>query len=468
MNLKFALTLTNEQHNQFHSHLFPGDGSEAVAIALCGRHEGSDEHRMIVHKIHPIPYEQCSVRAPDRITWSTTRLVPLLEQASQRNLAVLKIHSHPSGFSEFSPIDDEYDRDLFTAIHTRVDRALPHVSAVMLPNGRIFGRAIDSEINFIPLSVVKVVGDNLHFWYEEESVSELPDHSQRTAQFLGQATFEMLQNLKVGVVGYSGTGSPLVEALTRSCVGCLVIIEPDVVEHKNRNRIFYTTSKDADEQIAKINVARRSIEAAGFDTRLVTLRCNLFDSTEAIQALAECDIVFGCMDSIDGRYLLNRLATFYSIPYFDIGVKLEADGQGGIDQVCGTIHYIQPGKSSLLSRGVFTLEQVRAASLKRTDPTHYEEQVRSKYIVGIQEERPAVIHVNMIAAGLALDAMLSRLNPYKCDDNSQFASLTFSLVHGEMFRSSEGPLCEVFARHVGRGELNPLLDMPEFTLSKEN
>lgn len=465
MNPKFSLTLTADQHKQLQTHLFPGDGNEAVAIALCGRRNGEDEHRLIVHSLHPIAYEECSVRTPDRITWSTQKLVPLLEQASRRNLAVLKIHSHPSGFPEFSIVDDECDRDLFIAIHTWVDLPFAHASAVMLPNGKMFGRAIDSEINFIPLSVIKVVGDDLHFWYGDETTSFIPEHSQRTAQFLGQATFEMFQKLRIGVVGYSGTGSPFVEALTRSCVGCLVLIEPDIVEHKNRNRIFHTTAEDADGRVPKIDVARRSVETAGFGTRLITMQCNLFDSVEAIQALAECDIVFGCMDSIDGRYLLNRLATFYSIPYFDIGVKLEADGKGSIDQACGTIHYLQPGKSSLLSRGVFTLEQVRAASLKRTDPAHYEEQVRSKYIVGIQEDRPAVIHINMIAAGLAIDAMLSRLNPYKCDENSEFASLTFSLVHGEMFRASEGPVCNVFSRHVGRGDLNPLLDMPEFTIS---
>ncbi len=468
MNSKISLTLTAEQHTQFQTHLFPGDGKEAVAIALCGRCMGSEEHRVIVHKIYPIPYQQCSVRSCERITWSTESLAPLLDQAAQRNLTVLKIHSHPSGFPEFSLVDDECDRELFATIHTWVGGDLPHVSAVMLPDGKIFGRAIDAKINFTSLSVVKVVGDNLHFWYGEEISFQTLDHSQRTTQFLGPATFEMFQKLKVGVVGYSGTGSPLVEGLTRNCVGSLVIVEPDIVEHKNRNRILHTTAKDADEQIAKIDIARRSVEAAGFGTQLITLRCNLFDSIEAIQAFAECDIVFGCMDSIDGRYLLNRLATFYSIPYFDIGVKLEADGQGGIDQICGTIHYLQPGKSSLLSRGVFSLEQVRAASLKRTDPAYYEEQVRSKYIIGVQEERPAVIHVNMIAAGLAIDALLSRLNPYKCDDNSEFASLTFSLVHGEMFRNSEGSVCEVFSRHVGRGDLNPLLDMPEFTLNEDN
>ena len=53
--------------------------------------------------------------------------------------------------------------------------------------------------------------------------------------------------------------------------------------------------------------------------------------TNTVRAVAGCDVVFGCMDSIDGRHLLNKLATFYVIPYFDPSVKLEADGTGGGD-----------------------------------------------------------------------------------------------------------------------------------------
>ena len=94
-------------------------------------------------------------------------------------------------------------------------------------------------------------------------------------------------------------------------------------------------------------------------------------TASAVRAIAECDIVFGCMDGAEGRHLLNRIATFYLLPYFDLGVRLDADGHGGVEQVCGTVHYLQPGGSSLLSRGVFTLEEVRAEGLKRTDPDVY-------------------------------------------------------------------------------------------------
>lgn len=57
------------------------------------------------------------------------------------------------------------------------------------------------------------------------------------------------------------------------------------------------------------------------------------------------------MDGAEGRHILSRLCTFYCLPYFGVGVKLEADGMGGMTQICGGINYLQPDGSSLLSRG---------------------------------------------------------------------------------------------------------------------
>ncbi len=89
----------------------------------------------------------------------------------------------------------------------------------------------------------------------------------------------------------------------------------------------------------------------------------------------------------EGRFLLNKLATFYCLPYLDVGVRLEANGQGEIDQVCGSVNYLQPDGSSLLSRRVITMEQVVSeGEPKRTNPEAYSSQVEAKYIRGVQEE----------------------------------------------------------------------------------
>ena len=83
-------------------------------------------------------------------------------------------------------------------------------------------------------------------------------------------------------------------------------------------------------------------------------------------------------------------------------MRLDADGHGGISHICGTVHYLKPGGSSLVSRGAITMTAVESEGLKRTNPESYESQLRSKYIMGVQEERPAVMSVNMHYASLAV------------------------------------------------------------------
>ncbi len=150
--MKTILRMTGLQHEQLRGHLFPGDGCEAVAVALCGRRAGKDKHVLTVREIKLIPYEECSVRTPLRVTWSTESLVPLLVQAAETDSAILKIHSHPGGFPKFSETDNEADSQLFESVYGWIDGDAPNSSCVMLPDGRMFGRIIKLNGEFEPLA----------------------------------------------------------------------------------------------------------------------------------------------------------------------------------------------------------------------------------------------------------------------------------------------------------------------------
>jgi hypothetical protein len=236
--MKTTLTLTDKQRKILQEHLFPDDGNEAVAIALCGRLTIEHENRLIAHTIHPIPHEYCSVRAPDRVAWSTEILIPLLEEAIKHNWGIVKIHGHPEHYPWHSEVDDDSDRSLFPSIHGWLDDGYPHVSAILLPSGRIVGRVVNADGSFDNLETVKVVGDDLSFYHATQENSLTPEFAKRTEQAFGKGTFNLLKTLKVGVVGCSGTGSPVIEQLARLGIGELVLVDPDYIEEKNLNRIL--------------------------------------------------------------------------------------------------------------------------------------------------------------------------------------------------------------------------------------
>ena len=335
----------------------------------------------------------------------------------------------------------------------------------MLPDGKIFGRSIRPDMSFAPLTLTAIAGANLNFWFDADThgttAHAYSEADLKNAQAFGEGTVNLLRHLSIAIVGCSGTGSPVIEQLARLGIGRLVLVDPDVVEDKNLNRIPNSTLDDAQEKRQKVDVLARAIGLMGFNTEVVPIRHNLIDPM-VLRMVAECDIVFGCMDGHEGRYFLNKLAAFYLLPYIDIGVRLDADGKGGIDRICGSIHFLQPDRSSLLSRRAINLERVRSEGLRRTNPDAYAEQLRAKYILGAQEERPAVISVNMLAASLAVNELLARLHQYRYDDNDNYARFCFELANGIWKRETEEslPRCDVFARHAGRGDVTPLLDDP--------
>lgn len=449
--------MTAVQYAQLRTHLFPNDGNEAVSLLLCSRRSGTDRHVFIVHDMLLIPYDECD-RSPTHVRWNTDRIDDLLERAATHSYAIVKVHSHRADSRRFSELDDDSDRTVFGSIASLLDDDLPHASLIMLPDGSLIGRAISTNGEHREIDTIVVVGDDVQIFHSMAG-SLTEEFARRHAQAFGVGTTRLLRSLAIAIVGCSGTGSIVAEQLARLGVRKLVLVDPDRVEEKNLNRIVNARKEDAALRRHKVRVLAKAIARIGLGQEIVPLPINLC-TREAVLAVAECDVVIGCMDGVEGRHLLNRLATFYCIPYVDVGVRLEADGNGGIENISGTVHYLQPGRSSLFSRGVYSMEEVRAEELRRTSPELYALQRREGYIRGVPEDRPAVISINGFFASLTVNELLARLHPYRNQPNSEFAILGASLAEVQFYPEQEGSVCEVLHRHVGRGDVTPLLDRP--------
>jgi hypothetical protein len=454
---KRKVRLSGDQYQKLRTHLFPGDGCEAVALALCGRLESPATQVLCVHKLLLVPYDRCHTRTPMRVSWPTELGRDLYTEAMTKHMAILKIHSHPTAYADFSSIDDHSDRELFSSLHGWTDDGLPHASAVMMSGGDMIARFVTPGLEFQSVDSILVAGDEILCFNRPVPDTDTDAAHLRTAQAFGDKTIRLLSSLSVGVVGCSGTGSWVVEQLSRLGVGRLVLVDPDVMEAKNLNRIINSRREDSWNARPKVMALADAVRATGLVLELLPLQ-ELCFSSSVIKELAGCDVLFGCMDSHDGRDLLNRLATFYCLPYFDLGVHLAADGQGGVSTVCGSVHYLLPGGSSLLSRGVYTPEDLRIASLRRSDPEQFKGEVKAGYIKGVRVNSPAVVSVNGLCATLAVNNFLAHLHPFRMDPNSEIRWQTFDLVNTALTSNQDGPICKVLAKYVGRGDMDPPLD----------
>jgi len=460
-----SIRIAGFHYLQLQQHLFPGDNKEAVAIALCGRSIYNGHHTLLVQDLLLVPYELCD-RKSDFIRWPTDVINPFLEKAAKNHLAIVKIHCHPGpGIHEFfSKLDNESDQLLFKSIHAWIDDDQPHASCIMLPDGRLFGRFFRSNMEIVPVHKISVAGSDVIIWHYDNDRPGIVDEFQlRNLQAFGQKTVHMLNRMKIVVVGCSGTGSPVVEQLKRLGVGELVLVDPDFTDGVNLNRIIGTTRADADAKIMKVEVMRRGIDEVGMGTKVTTFTSHV-SKYEIIKEITDADYLFSCVDGAEGRHNLNLVSSFYLLPLTDMGVKLNADGNGGIKNIFGAVHYIQPGGSSLLSRQQYDLDSLLAESIKRTDQEEY---ARNQYLANVNESHPAVISINMQTASTAVNDFLARIHPYRNMPNSEVDAIKIDFADGVSYPDTFSEPCPFFRKWVGIGDIEPLLNSPELSHVQE-
>lgn len=453
------IRISGTHYDTLMAHLYPGDNKEAVAIALCGRNSYKEDHTLCVNEILPIPYDACYERKSDLVRWPTDLINPLLEKAVKYNYAILKIHCHPGGGEFFSDYDDESDYNLFSSIHSWLDIDLPHASCIMLPDKRMFGRFFSSDMQPQIIHQISVAGNTLFNWYYDKEKAIQEDLQIRNMQAFGKQTVAMLTKMKVGIVGCSGTGSPTIEQLKRLGVGALCLVDPDHIDAVNLNRIIGSTLQDAHVKRPKVEVMKREVEKVGFNTD-VTIYHSHISSYEVIKELSQCDILFSCVDGAEGRHILNMISSFYVIPLIDMGVKLDADGKGGINSIFGSVHFIQPTGSSLLSRQQYNLEALRAESIKRSNKEEFE---RNQYLANVNESSPAVISINMQVAATAINEFLARIHPYRNISNIDIDVVRIMFTDCTSYPEQSSEPCSYFSKLTGIGDVEPLLNNPELS-----
>lgn len=406
-----------------------------------------------------IPPDVCEKRTSTRLTWPFADYLPpgKIEEIESNGLSVFTIHSHPDGTGWFSPTDDKNDRKLFRSVCCWFYDDRPNGSAIMMPDGKVIARVVNLREEFIPIQNVVVVGKNIRIWKQSSKNTESLGAGIRVSQTFGKGTFNLLRNLHVGVVGCSGTGSIVVELLARNCIGHLTIVDPDCIEERNLNRIINAMRNHAEKNVPKVTVLQQAVKRMGTGVHVNAYQSNTGDKA-VVEALLDCDVIFGCVDSAEGRYHLECIASAYFLPYFDIGVNLEAGPDGAISQGDAVAQYMHPENADLMSRGGYTSEQLTAEAWYRTDRKHYERQRKAGYLAEVGEDQPAVMSINMQAACMAFNDFLARLHGFRLDDNDDFSEQRFRLVHGHYdAEKAEMNPSSIFKKYSGMGDRSFLM-----------
>ena len=461
MNPRTTLALPASLHSTIWEHLFPGDGMEAAAILICAKIPGH-RTKLLAHDYILVPHAHC-VREADRLTWPGSYIEDAIDKAEKENASIILIHSHPGGLFDFSLADNQSDSATIPALQSGIDAV--HGSAIMIPNGVILARLYDTRMRSKLVDLVSVAGDNIQYWW-----SARPEHEvdKRPIAFTGEMTAELGQ-LTACVIGVSGTGSLVAEQVARLGFGKVILIDFDIAERKNLNRIIYATGNDADSGRLKVELFAEAITSYRGEGVAHAVPLNIA-TREAVIAASESDVLFSCVDTLAARNIADLICASCLIPLFDVGVVIptrNAKSVLAIADVYGRTDYVFPGGSTLCDRGVYNAGTLAEEYLRNASPKSYQDQLNAGYMKGVLEEAPAVISLNMQAAAKCVMEFIARAYPFRHDGNERYARHLFSLAACESDYFAESTFDRGSNPLLGRGSQEPLLGLPMFALSRQ-
>lgn len=138
-------------------------------------------------------------------------------------------------------------------------------------------------------------------------------NNERSALLLGNEALEILKNKTVLVVGIGGVGSFCVEALARTGIGHLILVDKDKVESSNINRQLLATTETIDQ--VKVIVMKKRIQTLNPECKVDTYDCFYDCSMDEKIFSQKIDFVIDCIDSIKSKQDLAMACIQRDIPF---------------------------------------------------------------------------------------------------------------------------------------------------------
>lgn len=134
----------------------------------------------------------------------------------------------------------------------------------------------------------------------------------RTAMLLGEEGVEKLQNKRVAVFGIGGVGGHVVEALARSGIGALDLIDNDVVSLSNINRQIIATHDTVGR--LKTEVMKERIASINPSCKVTIYNTFYLPNERQKFPFEEFDYIVDAIDTVTAKIDLAVLAQELNIP----------------------------------------------------------------------------------------------------------------------------------------------------------
>lgn len=225
----------------------------------------------------------------------------------------------------------------------------------------------------------------------------------RQVRAIGVDAQERLRLSNVCLVGLGGIGSQVAQALAYLGVGQFVLIDEDVVEQSNLNRVVGAKSSDVGNR--KVEVVANKIGEVAEAASVRAIAKNL-RSREALAEATKVAVVFGCVDNDAARLVLTELCCAYKVTYIDAATEFFLEA-GAVRDFGGRVVVSRPGDFCLDCAGEIDMEvakaQLESEAVRQLREEH-------GYGLGPDVTSPAVVSLNGIVANIAVTEFLMHVS----------------------------------------------------------
>jgi len=332
---------------------------------------------------------------------------------------IIDVHTHPFTQTSvsFSATDDGDEQTFFLFLNEKFE-GINYASIVFsqrrysarvwtFSNGSLVARRALLKTQ---TSRENIVSSDFHEYadehYEKTAVTAGEGFFNRSALALGLDVMRTIMHDQViSIVGVGGLGSVVAEHLIHMGFHEINLIDPDVLEMSNLNRVVGAYYEDARQKRYKVDVVKRHVTHINPKATVLACKKDIHDKEmESVLALSDWMIV--ATDNHSSRLKVQEISVKFFVPLLSLGVNITVK-DSKIEDMSGEVITARVG-DYLCLHCLNRINPIQVASERHPDQTIREELVKRGYVTGKDIKEPAVKTLNTALATMAVEMLINQ------------------------------------------------------------
>ncbi len=354
-DVELSVAFTAQIDQTLAEHFDRGEGQEDLTFAYWRPSRGQTRYTAVLSQL-ALPAQNERI-LQGNVAFTNQYLSRVLDECPD-GAGIALLHSHLSpGWQGMSSDDVIAERDRLAGV-VAGRTGMPLVGLTWGTNGtwsgRFWLRAGRRDYRRQWASTVRSVGTQLRISFHPDLKPEPPtlETQVATRSVWGNEAQHELARTRIGVVGLGSVGSIVAEALGRTGIQQITLIDHDVIEARNLDRTLGAHPSDVGQRTPKVEASRRLLDSSHTaEPFAVEAVPESLLTRRGLDAALDCDVLVSCVDKPWPRHNLNKIAYLHLIPVIDGGILARVTNTGRLAHVDWTIQTVGPGRACLYCLG---------------------------------------------------------------------------------------------------------------------